>query len=58
MTDCLERECSETLTGLHEWKLPKAEDKPQQDIFGNYIEYPICIFCGLIDNREEDDTSL
>jgi hypothetical protein len=53
MTDCLERECPKTLTGLHEWQEEVEYNNPVRDVFNNDIEYPVCKFCGLIDNSDE-----
>jgi hypothetical protein len=52
--------CPKSLTQEHEWKDNLQEtNHPLKDLHGNTINYPICIFCGIIDTRKEkDDSSL
>jgi hypothetical protein len=51
------KDCSKTITGKHQFELPATHENPTKDILGRYLDFPICIFCGMIDNRRETDGS-
>ena len=50
------KQCPKTLNGEHEFKdNTKEANHPLRDIHGNYVDYPICRFCGAIDTGGKND---
>lgn len=48
------KKCPKTLNGVHDFvDNSKEYNDPIRDIRGNYINYPICRFCGTIDNTKK-----